>query len=141
MTKMRIAAGVLAMACLGTNAIADSADDNGTTTVCHKGRTVTINESGLRGHLGHGDSEGSCEDRRSAVVMMQCVAQGEGIVVYAVSNSPFVDEGVVPVAGEDLSKARKGTKENREVTPSKRPPRQVTDRGTEAGEWNPLPTT
>ncbi|MCB1854313.1 MAG: hypothetical protein H6988_00350 [Pseudomonadales bacterium] len=105
MTKMRVAAGVLAMACLGTNAIADSADDNGTTTVCHKGRTVTINESGLRGHLGHGDSEGSCEDRRSAVVMMQCVAQGEGIVVYAVSNSPFVDEGVVPVAGEDCATA------------------------------------
>jgi hypothetical protein len=31
-------------------------------TICHKGRnTLTISESGLNGHLGHGDTLGPCD--------------------------------------------------------------------------------
>ena len=29
-------------------------------TICHKGNTLTISQSGLNGHLGHGDSLGAC---------------------------------------------------------------------------------
>lgn len=39
-------------------------DDDGSggsrVTICHKGNTLTISESGLNGHLGHGDTLGAC---------------------------------------------------------------------------------
>lgn len=37
----------------------DSNDGN-RVTICHKGNTLTISESGLNGHLGHGDTLGAC---------------------------------------------------------------------------------
>ena len=33
---------------------------NGRVTICHKGNTLTISQSGLNGHLGHGDTVGAC---------------------------------------------------------------------------------
>jgi hypothetical protein len=103
MNKLIVAIGVVALACLGQGAWADDDDDDdrngkGKVSICHKGRTVSINESGLSGHLRHGDSMGSCEDRRAAVVMMQCVAEtdGDGIVVSAVEASDLVDPAVLP---------------------------------------------
>jgi hypothetical protein len=33
---------------------------NGRVTICHKGSTLTISQSGLDGHLGHGDTLGPC---------------------------------------------------------------------------------
>lgn len=38
----------------------DGDSGNGRVTICHKGRTLTISQSGLNGHLGHGDTVGSC---------------------------------------------------------------------------------
>ena len=38
----------------------DGDGGNGRVTICHKGNTITIAQSGLNGHLGHGDSIGSC---------------------------------------------------------------------------------
>ena len=38
----------------------DDNGGNGRVTICHKGRTLTISESGLNGHLGHGDTLGHC---------------------------------------------------------------------------------
>ena len=29
--------------------------------VCHKGKTIMVSESALKGHLGHGDTEVACE--------------------------------------------------------------------------------
>ena len=115
MNKVIVAAGVLAMSCLGQGALADSDDNDGRETICHKGRTVSINSSGLQGHLGHGDSVGSCEDRRAAVVMMQCSAEsdGDGIVVDAVSSSPYVDPEIVPEVGEDCATALADVLDNR----------------------------
>lgn len=103
MKKLILAAGVLAASFMGQGAMADSDDDKGKVSVCHNGRTVSINSSGLQAHLGHGDSMGSCEDRRSVVVIMQCSAEteGDGIVVEAVSSSPFVDPEIVPPVGPD----------------------------------------
>jgi len=28
--------------------------------ICHKGKTIKINGNALKGHLGHGDTEGAC---------------------------------------------------------------------------------
>ena len=107
MKKLILAAGVVAASFMGQGAVADSDDNNGKVSVCHNGRTVSINSSGLQGHLGHGDSLGSCEDRRSAVVIMRCSAEtdGDGIVVEAVSSSPFVDPEIVPPVDSDCSAA------------------------------------
>ena len=81
--------------------------NNGKVTVCHKGQTVSINSSGLQGHMGHGDTEGSCENRKAVVVMMQCEAQSEddGIVVTKVSSSPLVDPDIVPAVDGDCATA------------------------------------
>ena len=40
----------------------DEGDSDGgnRVTICHKGNTITISESGLNGHLGHGDTVGAC---------------------------------------------------------------------------------
>jgi hypothetical protein len=67
--------------------------------------TVTINKSGLSGHLGHGDSTGSCEDRRAAVVMFQCLADGGEIKVVAVSSSAAVAAEIAPVIHDPCAKA------------------------------------
>ena len=101
MNKLILAAAVLSASVSTQGVIAANDDNNGKVSVCHNGRTVSINSSGLQGHLGHGDSQGSCEDRRSAVVIMQCAPDGDGIVVDAVSSSPFVDPEVVPTPGPD----------------------------------------
>lgn len=113
MNKLIVAIGVVTLSCLGQGAWADDDDDDdyrdgkNKVTICHKGRSVSINESGLSGHLGHGDSMGSCEGRRATVVMMQCKAEseGDGIVVDAVSASPLVDPAIVPGMGEDCATA------------------------------------
>ncbi|WP_420642180.1 DUF5666 domain-containing protein [Candidatus Leptofilum sp.] len=38
----------------------DGGNGNGRVTICHKGNTLTISQSGLNGHLGHGDTLGPC---------------------------------------------------------------------------------
>jgi hypothetical protein len=40
----------------------EGADDAGRqkVTICHKGRTINVNESALQAHLNHGDTEGGC---------------------------------------------------------------------------------
>jgi hypothetical protein len=39
----------------------DADNGGGRVTICHKDRnTLTISESGLNGHLGHGDTLGPC---------------------------------------------------------------------------------
>lgn len=103
MNKLILVAAVLSASVSTQGVFAANDDNNGKVSVCHNGRTVSINSSGLRGHLGHGDSQGSCEDRRSAVVIMQCAAEADGddIVVQTVSSSPFVDPEVVPTPGPD----------------------------------------
>lgn len=47
----------------GDNGNGDDGDDSGSggrVTICHKGNTLTISQSGLNGHLGHGDTLGPC---------------------------------------------------------------------------------
>ena len=29
-------------------------------TICHKGQTISVSRCALKGHLGHGDTEGAC---------------------------------------------------------------------------------
>lgn len=85
MQKLIPAMLLVLLAGFGQNAL--SAND-GKVLVCHKGQTVYINTSGLSGHLNHGDTEGSCENRQAVVVMLQCAAtDGGGIEVVAVSSS------------------------------------------------------
>jgi hypothetical protein len=36
----------------------------GKTTICHKGKTITVANRALRGHRKHGDAAGACPDRR-----------------------------------------------------------------------------
>lgn len=38
----------------------DDSGSNGRVTICHNGNTLTISQSGLNGHLRHGDTLGSC---------------------------------------------------------------------------------
>ena len=98
MKKIIVGFALLALSGLSVNASSDDDDySGGKTSVCHKGRTVTINQSGVPGHLGHGDSIGSCEGRRASVVMMQCQAEGDGIKVVAVSSSETVAPEIIPV--------------------------------------------
>ena len=97
MQKFILGLALVALSGMSFNAFSDSDEDNGSkTSVCHKGRTVTINTSGLTGHLGHGDSKGSCEDRSAVVVMMQCKANEGDIVVVAVSGSENVAADDLP---------------------------------------------
>ena len=107
MKKIVVGVALLALSGLSFNALSDSDDDDrgGKTSICHKGKTVTINQSGVPGHLGHGDSTGSCEERRAAVVMMQCQAEGEGIVVVAVSSSETVPAAIIPRIDEPCANA------------------------------------
>lgn len=97
MKKFTVGLALLALSGLSFNAFSDDDDRGGKTSVCHKGRTVTINQSGVPGHLGHGDTAGSCEERRAAVVMMQCQAEGTEIKVVAVSSSETVAAEIIPV--------------------------------------------
>lgn len=97
MKKFTVGLALLALSGLSFNALSDDDDRDGKTSICHKGRTVTINQSGVPGHLGHGDTTGSCEERRAAVVMMQCQAEGTGIKVVAVSSSDAVAAEIIPV--------------------------------------------
>jgi hypothetical protein len=103
MQKIILGFALLALSSMSFTALGDDDDSDKKTSVCHKGRTVTINQSGLSGHLGHGDSTGRCEDRKAAVVIMQCQAQAEDIVVVAVSSSSAIAEEDVPVPGPDAS--------------------------------------
>lgn len=76
--------------------------NGGKVTICHKGQTVSINASGLNGHMQHGDTEGSCANRESAVVILHCAAAEEpeeGIVVTEVSVSDSVTDAY-PEPGE-----------------------------------------
>jgi len=114
MQKITLGLALLALPALSFNAFSD--DDSGKrTSVCHKGMTVTINKSGLPGHLGHGDSTGSCEDRRAAVVMLQCQADGEEIKVVAVSSSEAVATEIVPVINDPCADAVAGLLDARMV--------------------------
>lgn len=95
MQKLIPAMLLVLLAGFGQNAL--SAND-GKVLVCHKGQTVYINTSGLSGHLNHGDTEGSCENRQAVVVMLQCAAtDGGGIEVVAVSASTQDPNIPVPV--------------------------------------------
>lgn len=96
MKKLILAMSLVAVS--GASQLALGAN-SGKVTVCHKGQTVSINSSGLRGHEGHGDTQGSCENRKAAVVVMQCKAQddADGIAVVKVSSSP--DSESVPEVG------------------------------------------
>jgi hypothetical protein len=96
MQKFILGFALLALSSMSFTALGDDDDSDNKTSVCHKGRTVTINQSGLSGHLGHGDSTGRCEDRKAAVVIMQCQANGDDIVVGAVSASAAIAEEDVP---------------------------------------------
>ncbi|MEE4146355.1 MAG: hypothetical protein V2I26_16240 [Halieaceae bacterium] len=97
MKKLVVGLALLALSGLSVNAFSDDDDREGKTSICHKGRTVTISQSGVPGHLAHGDSMGSCEERRAAVVMMQCQAEGDDIKVVAVSSSETVAVEIIPV--------------------------------------------
>ena len=76
------------------------------TEVCHKNRkTLTVADSAVSAHLGHGDTLGICEDdstdpdpeTRAAVVMMRCEAiAGNGVDVVSASSSPAL-EGEVAI--------------------------------------------
>ena len=55
MNKLILAAAVLSASVSTQGVFAANDDNNGKVSVCHNGRTVSINSSGLRGHLGHGD--------------------------------------------------------------------------------------
>ena len=35
-------------------------EDNTPVTICHKGNTITVDDSALTAHLNHGDSVGAC---------------------------------------------------------------------------------
>ena len=53
MKKIVVGLALLALSGLSVNASSDDDDySGGKTSVCHKGRTVTINQSGVPGHLG-----------------------------------------------------------------------------------------
>ena len=108
MQKFILGFALVALSSLSFTALGDDDDDGNKTSVCHKGRTVSINQSGMPGHLGHGDSSGSCEDRRAAVVVMQCQAEGDEIKVGAVSSSEAVAEADVPMNGESCADALAG---------------------------------
>ena len=110
MQKFILGFALVALSSLSFTALGDDDDDNdgNKIAVCHKGKTVTINQSGMSGHIGHGDSSGSCEDRRAAVVVMQCQAEGDEINVGAVSSSEAVAEADVPVRGDSCAGALAG---------------------------------
>jgi hypothetical protein len=83
----------LTMAGVSVNGFADDDDDSDKVLVCHKGeKTLSLGAPGLKGHLGHGDSEGRCENiddstGQAVVVMMQCEANEGTVSVSAYSSS------------------------------------------------------
>ncbi len=107
MQKLILGMTLVMAAGFGQAAFGDNDKDKGAKViVCHKGeRTVSISASGLNGHLNHGDTEGSCESRQAAVVIMQCAAEGDGIEVVAVSASPYVPVDLIPEDGDDCATA------------------------------------
>jgi hypothetical protein len=108
MQKFILGLALLALSSMSFTALGDDDDSDNKTSVCHKGRTVTINQSGLSGHLGHGDSTGRCEDRKAAVVIMQCQANGDDILVGAVSASAAIADDDVPAADASCADALAG---------------------------------
>lgn len=54
--------GILMILCCGCSvAIEDSVPDtSGKVAVCHKGKTIYVDESAVNAHLGHGDYLGTC---------------------------------------------------------------------------------
>ena len=74
---------------VSVNGFADDDGDSGKYLVCHKGKTISVGKPGLTGHMGHGDSEGSCDDLQAdaAVVMLQCAADEGTLKVTAYSSS------------------------------------------------------
>jgi hypothetical protein len=49
-----------AFAGAGANSVSDQYQYGHTTTVCHKGKTIQVDDSAVNMHLGHGDRLGPC---------------------------------------------------------------------------------
>ena len=92
----------------------DEEDSAGKVLVCHKDkRTISVGAAGLEAHLGHGDTEGECDDSsgpsvpgvpdgKAAVVMMSCA--GEPLVVTSFSSSiDFTDEQLTAPVGKSCA--------------------------------------
>lgn len=96
----------LTVAGISVNGFSDDgggSDDDGShkALICHKGETLSVGEPGVIGHVGHGDSEGSCEDADGPkadveVVTMKCEADEGVLKVTAYSSS--VDFAVPPLS-------------------------------------------
>ena len=100
----KIISGIVLLA-LSTASFSAMSDSH-KTTVCHKGKEISVANSAVPAHKNHGDTVGECDDDGpdtkppkpetvAAVVMMRCEAQlGDGVLVVSSSSSP--DQGIQP---------------------------------------------
>lgn len=92
--------GIMLLALSSVSLSAFSA--NNKVEICHKGREVSVAQSGVPGHENHGDTLGECDgegpDTMAAVVMMRCEAiVGNGVVVVSASSSVDLDIPVIEI--------------------------------------------
>lgn len=101
MSKLVSVIVFLTVAGISVNGFSDNDHGSDKAYVCHKGETLSVGKPGLTGHLGHGDSEGRCEDADGPkadveVVTMRCEADKGALKVTAYSSS--VDFSVPPLS-------------------------------------------
>jgi hypothetical protein len=100
MNKLLTAILFLTVASVSVNGFADEDGDSDEVLVCHKGeKNLSLGAPGLKGHLGHGDTEGECEDideGDAAAVMVHCEAVDGALKVTAYSSSV---EFAAPLSG------------------------------------------
>ena len=120
---LKIVSTIILVALSGASFNAFSASNK--QDVCHKGDDISVSQSAISAHVGHGDTLGECEDTvpgpgpepvpetTAAVVMMRCEAvTGNGSVVVSASSSIILDVAVIlpipPVDDPDCAQALAG---------------------------------
>lgn len=94
----KIIAGIvfITLSSFSLNTLADDKKQ----TICHNGNSISVAQSALAAHQKHGDKMTPCGQNgdkpskpqyMSAVVMMRCEAQDDGVVVVSASSSPELD--------------------------------------------------